>query len=174
MASRASAGPSLAAACGASPPSVLAVSTSRRVRSQPRVSKSPAPCSRRRPCVRSRRCRRRRRHCAPWRPPSHGRRIGESLELEYISARHACVERAGIHGPWPRDRQNRVFKPGILNPGTQDVRGGFHEASPLPGESLMTKMLLKPRGEINHIFVVNFLGKFSSIDAVETPRMPMP
>ena len=38
----------------------------------------------------------------------------------------------------------------------------------------MTKMWLKSRGEINHIFVINFLGIFSSIDAVETPRMPMP
>ena len=38
----------------------------------------------------------------------------------------------------------------------------------------MTKMCLKPSGEINHIFVINFLWNFSSIDAVETPRMPMP
>ena len=38
----------------------------------------------------------------------------------------------------------------------------------------MTKMWLKPRGEINHIFVINFLGKFYSTDAVETPRMPTP
>ena len=38
----------------------------------------------------------------------------------------------------------------------------------------MTKMWLKSRGEINHIFVVNFLGKISSTDAVETPRMPVP
>ena len=44
----------------------------------------------------------------------------------------------------------------------------------LPGEPLMTKMWLKACGEINHIFVVNFLGNFYSIDAVETPRMPMP
>ena len=44
----------------------------------------------------------------------------------------------------------------------------------IPGEPLMTKMWLKPRGEINHICVVNFLGKFSLIDAVETPRVPMP
>ena len=38
----------------------------------------------------------------------------------------------------------------------------------------MQKMWLNSRGEINHIFVVNFLGKISSIDAVETPRVPMP
>ena len=44
----------------------------------------------------------------------------------------------------------------------------------LPGEPLMTKMWLKSRGEIQHTCVVNFLGKFSSIDAVETQRMPMP
>ena len=45
---------------------------------------------------------------------------------------------------------------------------------PEPGGPLMTKMWLKSRGEINHVFVINFLGNFSSIDAVETPRMPMP
>ena len=38
----------------------------------------------------------------------------------------------------------------------------------------MTKMWFKPRGEINHVFVVYFLDKILSIDAVETPRMPMP
>ena len=43
-----------------------------------------------------------------------------------------------------------------------------------PGGPLMTTMCLKSRGEINHIFVINFLGKSSSIDAVETQRMPMP
>ena len=37
-----------------------------------------------------------------------------------------------------------------------------YELVALPGGPLMTKMWLKPRGEINHIFVINFLGNFSS------------
>ena len=81
-------------------------------------SKSPAPCCRRL-CVRSCRHRRhRRRHGVPWHPPSRGRPVRESSELGYTRARHACVKRAGIHGPWSRDRPIRVFRSRALGPRT--------------------------------------------------------
>ena len=54
------------------------------------------------------------------RPRAAGRPVREDSELGYTRARHACVKRAGVHGPWSRDRPVRVVTSGVLGPSTSE------------------------------------------------------